>query len=363
MTLRLLFAGGGTGGHIFPLVAVAQAVRARVPDADITFVGTERGMEKRILGDLGERLELLDILPIKGGGVSGAVKGVVRATLSLPDSRNLIRRLRPAAVLSIGGYAAGPVALAARSMRVPLALLEPNSILGLANKLVAPIAQRAYVAFPEAEKGFRSSIIRQTGVPLRRGFVPMPYTPRDQELHVLVIGGSQGAITLNQNFPAAVGIARRATNVRIIVTHQSGRGREAEVSEQYARAGAKDDVRIVPFIDDVPAALADADLVVQRSGAGSVAEVCAVGRPSVLLPYPFAAGDHQLHNARAMETAGASVCVPSAEAAPARLATILGELAADPDRRRRMAEVSRSRGRPEAADTIAEDLLGLAEGV
>lgn len=363
MSLRLLFAGGGTGGHIFPLVAVAQAVRARAPDAEITFVGTERGMEKRILGDLGEKLELLQILPIKGGGAKGAVRGVVRAALSLPDSRNLIRRLRPAAVLSIGGYAAGPVSLAARGMRLPLALLEPNSTLGLANKLMAPFAQRAYLAFPETEKAVRKSIVRLTGVPLRRGFVPSPYAPRDGELHVLVIGGSQGAITLNQNFPAAVGIARRDSKIRIVVTHQSGRGREPEVQEQYSRAGVTEDIRIVPFIDDVPSVLADADLVVQRSGAGSVAEVCAIGRPSVLIPYPYAAGDHQLHNARAMEAAGAAVCVESAQATPERLAAVLTELAADPSRRISMAEVARSRGRPQAADSIAEDLLGLAEVV
>ncbi|MBI5535292.1 MAG: undecaprenyldiphospho-muramoylpentapeptide beta-N-acetylglucosaminyltransferase [Deltaproteobacteria bacterium] len=360
MSKRFVFAGGGTGGHIFPLVAVAQAVRAASPDVEIVYVGTERGMEKRVLGDLGEKLELLHILPIKGGGVTGAIKGAARALMSLPDSRNLLRRLEPAAVLSIGGYAAGPVSLAARSMRIPLALLEPNSVVGLANKLVAPFAQRAYVAFPETEKLFRRKIVRLTGVPLRRGFKPIACEPQDGLLRILVIGGSQGAITLNHNVPAAIGMARRQGKVRIQVKHQSGRDREKEVIDRYEQAGARDEVEVVPFIDDVPAALGQADVVVQRAGASAVSEVCAVGRASVLIPYPYAAGDHQLHNARAMEAAGASVCVASQEATPERLAAILQELAADLPRCKRMAEVARGRGRPDAADAIAKDFLSLA---
>jgi UDP-N-acetylglucosamine--N-acetylmuramyl-(pentapeptide) pyrophosphoryl-undecaprenol N-acetylglucosamine transferase len=361
MSTRLLLAGGGTGGHIFPLVAVAQAVRALEPSADIVYVGTERGMEQRVLGELGEKLELLHILPIKGAGVRGAVRGVTRALMSLPDSRNLLRRLRPSAVLSIGGYAAGPVSLAARSMRIPLALLEPNSVVGLANKLVAPIAQRAYVAFPEVERFFRRKIVRRTGVPLRRGFVPAAYEPGEGPLKVLVIGGSQGAITLNQNVPAAVGLARRR-GLALEVVHQSGRGREPEVLEQYGRCGAMQGVQVVPFIEEVPEAIARADVVVQRSGASAISEVCAVGRASVLIPYPYAAGDHQLHNALAMQQAGAAVCVASQQASPERLSDILCELGADRERRKRMALVAAGRGRPEAARAIATDLLAMVGG-
>jgi UDP-N-acetylglucosamine--N-acetylmuramyl-(pentapeptide) pyrophosphoryl-undecaprenol N-acetylglucosamine transferase len=359
MSPVLVFAGGGTGGHIFPLVAVAQAVRTLLPGIDIVYVGTERGMEQRVLGDLGEKLELLNILPIKGGGVKGAIRGAVRAAMSLPDSRNLLRRLRPSAVLSIGGYAAGPVSLAARSMRLPLALLEPNSVVGLANKLVAPIAQRAYVAFPEAERFFRAKIVRLTGVPLRRGFAPVPYEPKGEGLDVLVIGGSLGAITLNQNVPAAIGLARK-NGVKLRVTHQSGRGREQEVIDQYDRAGAREEVEVVPFIDDVPSAIAHADVVVQRSGASAVSELCAIGRPTVLIPYPYAAANHQLHNALALEAAGAAVCVPSLQATPERLAGILQELAGSPERRSKMAKAAAARGKPDAGNTIARDLLALA---
>lgn len=361
MSKTFLFAGGGTGGHVFPLVAVAQALRAQCPDADIVFVGTARGMEGKILGKLGERLELLDILPIKGGGLSGALRGVTRAALSLPASHELVGKLRPAAVLSIGGYAAGPVSLAARARGIPLALLEPNSTLGLANRLLVPVATRAYVAFPETERKFRPSVALRTGVPLRQGFEPRDYAPTEGVLRVLVVGGSQGAITLNQNVPAAVGIARAEAGVRIVVTHQSGQGREPEVEKHYDAAGAREDVEIVPFIDDVPSALANADVVIQRAGASAVAEVCAVGRAPILIPYPFAAGNHQLHNARALEAEGAAICVPSEDAKPQRLAEHLVALATDPDKRRSMAQRARAHGRPEASSLIAADLLSIAE--
>jgi UDP-N-acetylglucosamine--N-acetylmuramyl-(pentapeptide) pyrophosphoryl-undecaprenol N-acetylglucosamine transferase len=342
-------------------VAVAEAVRAQRSDVEIVFVGTARGMESRLLGKLGERLELMDILPIKGGGARGALRGVARAAGSLPAAHRLISQLRPAAVLSIGGYAAGPVALAARVRGIPLALLEPNSVLGLANLLVAPLVQRAYLAFPQTERWFRRSVTRRTGVPLRPGFEPQPYEPSAQGLNILVVGGSQGAITLNRNVPAAVGLARGRTTVPIHVIHQSGHDREREVEDAYRQADAMSDVQIVPFIDDVPSALTAADLVVQRAGASALAEMCAIGRAALLIPYPFAAGDHQLHNARALEKAGAAVCIPSDDAKPEVLADHLVRLAEDGERRKRMAEAARTHGRPEAAATIAGDLLELAE--
>lgn len=361
MSRTFLMAGGGTGGHIFPLVAVAEALREIDPSHVIVYVGTNRGLERRILDELGERLEVLDILPVKGVGFQGAVKGFARAVMTLPDARNLLRRVAPCAVLSIGGYAAGPIALAARLMKIPLAVLEPNSVVGLANQLVAPFAQRAYVAFPEVESKFRKRIVRRTGVPLRRDFVPSDYQSTAEEFRVLVLGGSQGAITLNRNVPEAVGMARRRTSMRIHVKHQCGSGREGEVLERYRAIDAAEHTEVVPFIQEVPQALAASDLVIQRAGASAVSEVCAVGRPSILIPYPYAAGQHQLHNAQAMDAAGASICVSSEAATPSRLADILCQLAGDPERRGRMAAAARSRGQPEAAQRIARDLLALVE--
>ncbi len=358
---RFLFAGGGTGGHIFPLVAVAQALRALQPSVDVVYVGTSRGLESKILGDLKERLLLLPILPIKGGGFQGAVRGVSRALCALPAALRLVRQVRPSVVLSIGGYAAGPVSLAARCLGIPLALLEPNSILGLANRIMAPLAHRAYLAFPELEPKFRASVAKRVGVPLRQGFSPQPYTPHDGPLHVLVLGGSQGAVTLNENVPDALGLAKHSGGLSFEVLHQTGGSALDEVRDRYESAGIAERAKVVPFIDDVPRAIADADLVVQRAGASAVAEVCAIGRASIYVPYPFAAGNHQLHNARALEAAGAAVCIPSDEASPNRLARELLTLAQSPDRRTQMASIAMARGRPDASITIAQDLLVLAE--
>jgi UDP-N-acetylglucosamine--N-acetylmuramyl-(pentapeptide) pyrophosphoryl-undecaprenol N-acetylglucosamine transferase len=358
----LLFAGGGTGGHVYPMIAVADAVRAIAPELRLVFVGTERGMETRVVPERGYELELLRVLPIRGGGVVGALRGIGRAATSVPDARALVKKLSPSAVFSIGGYAAGPVSLAARSLGVPVALMEPNSVIGLANRLIAPLVQRAYTAFPESERHFKQSVVLRAGVPIRDGFTRHAYEPRLSALRVLVLGGSQGAKSLNEAVPHA--LAQTATNV--VVTHQCGAAHEADARRLYAELGLSERAEVVPFISDMPAALAAADLVIGRSGASAVSEICAVGRPSVLIPYPFASGDHQRVNAESLVRAGAALCLTLAEASPARIAAEITALLNDPARLTQMAAHAAGLGRPEAAHAIALDLLGLAglaEGV
>ena len=356
MKHTLLFAGGGTGGHVYPMIAVADAVRAIAPELRLVFVGTERGMETRVVPERGYELELMRVLPIRGGGVLGAVRGIGRAATSVPDARALVKKLSPSAVFSIGGYAAGPVSLAARSLGVPVALMEPNSVIGLANRLIAPLVQRAYTAFPESERHFKPSVILRAGVPIRDGFTQHAYEPRLSALRVLVLGGSQGAKSLNDAVPHA--LAQTATNV--VVTHQCGAAHEADARRLYAELGLAERAEVVPFISDMPAALAAADLVIGRSGASAVSEICAVGRPSVLIPYPFASGDHQRVNAESLVRAGAAVCLTLAEASPARIAAEITALLNDPSRLIQMAARAAKLGRPEAAHAIALDLLGLA---
>ena len=356
MTNTLLFAGGGTGGHVYPMIAVADAVRAIAPELRLVFVGTERGMETRVVPERGYELELMRVLPIRGGGVSGALRGIGRAATSVPEARALVKRLSPKAVFSIGGYAAGPVSLAARSLGIPVALMEPNSVIGLANRLIAPLVQRAYTAFPESEKHFKQSVVLRAGVPIRDGFTRHNYEPHLSALRVLVLGGSQGAKSLNEAVPHA--LAQTAANV--VVTHQCGTKHEADARRLYAELGLAARADVVPFIQDMPAALAAADLVIGRSGASAVSEICAVGRPSVLIPYPFASGDHQRVNAESLVRAEAALCLPLAEASPARIAAEITALLEDPARLTRMAARAALLGRPFAAHAIALDLLGLA---
>jgi UDP-N-acetylglucosamine--N-acetylmuramyl-(pentapeptide) pyrophosphoryl-undecaprenol N-acetylglucosamine transferase len=352
----LIFAGGGTGGHVYPMIAVADAVRALAPELRLVFVGTERGMETRVVPERGYELELMRVLPIRGGGVLGAARGVARAAALVPEARALVKKLRPSAVFSIGGYAAGPVSLAARSLGIPVALMEPNSVIGLSNRLIAPLVQRAYTAFPESEKHFKSSVILRAGVPIRQGFARAAYAANAQGLRILVLGGSQGAKALNEAVPRAV--ARIPSNFSLV--HQCGAAHEADARRLYAQLGLASRTEVVPFIADMPAALASADLVIGRAGASAVSEICAVGRPSLLIPYPFASGDHQRVNAESLVRAGAAVCLPSADATPERIAAEITALAADLARLDAMAEAAAELGRPEAAHAIALDLLGLA---
>jgi UDP-N-acetylglucosamine--N-acetylmuramyl-(pentapeptide) pyrophosphoryl-undecaprenol N-acetylglucosamine transferase len=352
----LLIAGGGTGGHVFPAIAVAEAAQA-MADVEVVFVGTDRGVEARVVPARGWRLERLAVEPMKGGGPARAVRGAAVAARATLGAAALVRRIRPRAVLSVGGYAAGPASLAAAALGVPVAVFEANSHVGLANRLLAPFAGRAYVAWDDAAPAFRARAVRAFGVPLRQGFAPVAYPPAGASARLLVMGGSQGAAVLNERMPEV--FARlKAEGAAFRVVHQAGRDRDAAVREAYVRAGI--DAAVVPFIDDVARALADADLVVARAGAGTIAEVTAVGRPALLVPFPHAADDHQARNAEALAAARAAVCLRQERADVPALAAAVAGLLADAPRRRAMADAARRRGRPHAAEQVARDLLGYA---
>lgn len=349
----ILIAGGGTGGHVFPGLAVADALTS-LADVRVVFGGSPRGIEKDVIPSRGYALELLDISPIKGGGARRAAKGAFVAARATLRALSIVRALSPSAVLSVGGYAAGPFALASVLLGVPLAIMEPNGVLGFTNRVLSPLSKRAYIAWPELESRVKRGTARLVGVPLRKGFEPADHVAR-ATLDVLVMGGSQGAEALNDRVPRALAsIAAELPNFRIV--HQTGRDRDREVRALYTQLGL-DGATVSPFLDDVPARLASADLVIARAGAGTVAEIAAVGRPSILVPFPFAADDHQTKNARALERAGGSVCVPQAEATVERLAKEACAILSSEPLRSRMAEAARAAGKPRAAYDVAGDLL------
>lgn len=356
----ILIAGGGTGGHVFPGLAVARAL-GRLADVEIVFAGTPRGLEARVIPEAGYALELLDVEPMKGGGAERAIKGALVAAKATQRAREIIRRLKPAAVLSVGGYAAGPAALAGVSQRVPLAVLEPNSTLGLANRILAPFAKRAYLAWPETARHFRGDKARLLGVPLRPGFSPIPYVPSSGPKRILVLGGSQGALALNEVLPKALKRVRESRPgvppVAFTVLHQAGRDRDAAVREAYAGLAG---VEVVPFLEDIADRISAADLVIGRSGAGAVAEISAIGRAGIFVPFPHAADDHQAKNALSLESVGGGICIRQEAADETRLATEIIALLSDDERRKRMADAAKGHGRPHAAEDIAKDLLALA---
>lgn len=356
MSPTIVLAGGGTGGHVYPLIAVAEALRTLLPELRIVFVGTERGLETRIVPEHGFELELVEVRPIRGFGVSGALRGVWCAMRALPSSRALLEKLEPCAVLTVGGYAAGPVSLMARRLQIPVGLLEPNAVMGLANRWMAPFVQRAYTAFSPVERHFTSSKVRRTGVPIRAGFSRAPYVLTARPRRVLVLGGSQGARTLNERVPLALG----QQSVELEVRHQCGKTDVDFVKAQYSSTSLSS-VDVVSYIDEMPPAIAWADLIISRAGASAVSEICAVGRPSLLVPYPFSAGQHQQVNAETLASVGAAKWLLNSEISVERMAQEVAALLQDADTLIKMADFAAKYGKPNAARDIAVDLLALGE--
>jgi UDP-N-acetylglucosamine--N-acetylmuramyl-(pentapeptide) pyrophosphoryl-undecaprenol N-acetylglucosamine transferase len=356
MSITVLLAGGGTGGHVFPLIAIADALNLLSRDYRVLFVGTRRGLEAKIVPAHGFTLEFLDIRPLRGVGFSGALRGAARAIGVMPESVRLLKRETPDVVLSVGGYAAGPITLAAWALGIPTALLEPNSEMGLSNRCMASLVDRAYTAYESVERHFSPTRVLRTGVPLRAGFTPRPWTVHDGPLRLLVLGGSQGALALNETVPEVVS----QIGIAVEVTHQCGNSRVQDVQRLYERLDCAN-VKLVPFIEDMPSALKWADIVVSRSGASAVSEICAVGRASILIPYPFAAGGHQHKNALALAKAGAAYCLDSKLATAEEIKKVILQLANDRQRLIEMCAASQRLGRPDAAHTIARDLIELAE--
>lgn len=355
MAKRIIVAGGGTGGHLFPGIAVGQELRARL-GADLLFVGTARGIEARVLPARGEALRLLEVSPLKGRSPGELLRSVGRLPGAALEARRIVREHDTDLVIGVGGYASGPVLAAAASLGIPTAVLEQNAHVGLTNRMVAPLVGRAYVSFEETAERFGARA-RVLGNPIRPALAKVArraaVDPDGFEARantILVLGGSQGAGALNELVPAALaGVERGAMRV----VHQTGAAMREEVQARYDALGVAADV--VSFIDDMAGAYASAALVVARAGATTLAEVCAIGRPSVLVPYPHAADDHQTRNARALEIEGAAVCLPQEEM-DARLQPVLRELLADPAKRRAMSDAARRRGRPDAAAAIVDDL-------
>jgi UDP-N-acetylglucosamine--N-acetylmuramyl-(pentapeptide) pyrophosphoryl-undecaprenol N-acetylglucosamine transferase len=356
VTLRVLIAAGGTGGHFYPGLAVLDALRART-DVEPMFVGTPRGIEARVVPTLGYPLTLVDVAPLNG--VRGTA--LARALGKLPGAAvacvRTLARFRPHAMLSVGGYASGPITALALTARVPTAVVEPNAVPGLTNRLLGRLVDRAYLTYEETARYFRPGAARVFGTPVRRAFLERARDASDARTarpHVLVTGGSQGARALNTVLPGAVAAAR-AEGLDFTVTHQTGTADHEAVAREYAARGLE--AEVVPYIADVAAAMARADLVVCRAGAGTVAELCVIGRPGLYVPLPIAADDHQRKNAEAVAARGAGVCLAQKDLDEASLAARLRALLGDREGLRRMGERARALGRPDAAERVADDLL------
>ena len=358
MNLRVLIAGGGTGGHIIPALAVARELLA-CHSAQVLFVGTPRGLESRLVPEAGFALRLIEVGPLNRVSLLTRLKTLARLPRSILDCKRIIREFRPSAVLGIGGYAAGPGTAAALLMKVPVLLFEPNAMPGLANRLVGKRVRGAAINFSEAARYFRNPEV--TGIPVRPEFFTIP-APTAAAPHLLVFGGSQGARLFNTHLPQ---IARQLLQAvpGLTILHQSGI-RNFEVTQAAYRASGADPARwqVQPFLNDMPAQFARAHLVLTRSGASTVAEEAAAGKPALLVPFAAAADDHQLRNAEAMAAAGAAVMLQEKDLeVPGRLLDALAALLADPVRLSAMSAAARKQAHPGAAERIADRLAEMAK--
>jgi UDP-N-acetylglucosamine--N-acetylmuramyl-(pentapeptide) pyrophosphoryl-undecaprenol N-acetylglucosamine transferase len=346
-----LMAGGGTGGHVIPAVAVARELKARGHQP--IFVGTRTGFEAQLVPAAGFPLEFIEIGGLQRVGLSQTLRTLAQLPRSVVRSAGLIDTHRPSAVFSMGGYAAGPVTLAAWWKGVPIVIMEPNAVPGLANRLIGRVVGRALVSFEETRRYFPSGRSEVTGLPVRPEFLSLPPKPPGPALNILVTGGSRGSRTLNHATREAWPLFRDAP-FRVSLTHQTGAEAHAGLAADFAHAGIEGEV--VPFISDMAAAFAHADIVVCRSGAGAVAELAASGKPSILVPFPFAADDHQLKNAEQFTRIDAARLVLDRELDGQRLYSEIARLAAEPDQLPRMGLHARTLAPRNAAQRAAEVL-------
>jgi UDP-N-acetylglucosamine--N-acetylmuramyl-(pentapeptide) pyrophosphoryl-undecaprenol N-acetylglucosamine transferase len=366
--MRVIIAGGGTGGHVIPALAIAHQLKKQF-GAEILFIGTARGIETRLVPQAGYPLELIKVGALKNVSLATRAKTVFDLPRALWTAGRMLNDFRPDVVIGVGGYASGPAMLAAIRRRIPTLAFEPNVVPGFANRLVARFVSSAAVHFEETCEYFRNCKV--TGVPVREAFFRIPQKslamegPSGQSRNeasastptLLVFGGSQGAHAINEAVIASLpGLRAKIPALHII--HQTGQRDYEEVQAAYQRAGISSEVH--KFIDDMPATFARADLLVCRSGASTVGEITAAGKPAIFVPFPRAADDHQNVNARALERAGAAVVVEESNLEAAYLVDTIAALLNDPARLRSMSTAARSLAHPQAVEEIAEMVNHLA---
>jgi UDP-N-acetylglucosamine--N-acetylmuramyl-(pentapeptide) pyrophosphoryl-undecaprenol N-acetylglucosamine transferase len=346
--MRVIIAGGGTGGHVIPGLAIAQELE-RNYNAEVLFVGTARGIENRLVPAAGFQLRLVKVGALKNVSAATRIKTMFDLPRAVWESRQMLSEFRSEVVIGVGGYASGPAMLAAILSSIPTLAFEPNVVPGFANRVVARFVSEAAVHFSETARYFRQCHV--TGVPVRQAFFDAR-TRRDANSTptLLVFGGSQGAHAINRVLIDTVALLRaRVPHLRII--HQTGERDYNDAQAAYAKLNGE--AEAVRFIDDMPAFFARADLLLCRSGASTVAEVAAAGKPAIFVPFPRAADDHQKRNAEALERAGAAVMIEESKRTSETLVETVSSLLSDPERLGKMGDAARNLAHPHAARDIA----------
>lgn len=346
--MRAILAGGGTGGHVIPALAIAQELR-RQYGAEILFVGTGRGIENRLVPAAGFPLKLVKVGALKNVGLATRLNTALDLPRAIWASHGILEEFKPNVVIGVGGYASGPAMLAAILRGIPTIAFEPNVVPGFANRVVAKFVSAAAVHFDETAKYFRNAKV--TGVPVRQAFFEIQKEELSSPPTLLVFGGSQGAHAINQAVMAAEPLLRKQIpGIRVV--HQTGERDYNDAVAAYAGSGGS--FEAFRFIDDMPGYFARADLLICRSGASTVAEIAAAGKPAIFVPFPRAADDHQKRNAEALERAGAAAMLEETNLNPHSLVETVVALLCDPERLQKMGEAARGLSHPAAAREIAQ---------
>jgi len=357
--LRVVIAGGGTGGHLYPGIAVARELLARRPDSAVTFAGTQRGIEFRVVPREGFELDTIRSGGLKGKSIADRARGAALIPLGMRDAWSIVSRRRPDLVIGVGGYSSGPVVLTAALRGVPTMLLEQNAVPGLTNRLLARVVKAAAVTY-ESTRSFFGGKAFVSGNPVRAEFVERQETAdgaREPGVHLLIFGGSQGAHAINAAMVAAAPTLA-GLDVPLRITHQTGERDVEMVQQGYVAAGLT--ATVEAFLYDMPVRLGQADLVVCRAGATTLAELMAAGKPSILIPLPTATDDHQRKNAEALASTGAAEVMLQHDAMGPALASRIASLVNDAEARTRMSAAARALARPDAARVIVDRALALA---
>lgn len=351
-TRPVMIMAGGTGGHIFPALAVAKELEKR--DVPVIWLGSEGGMETRIVPDYGLPMETLKIKGVRGKGIATLLMAPVKILAAVWEAVQVLRKHRPQSVLGMGGFASGPGGLAAALMRIPVYIHEQNSVPGMTNRWLARVSRRVMQGFANAlPKGLH------TGNPVREELTKMPspqdrFADRSDALRLLVVGGSLGALKFNQEVPKALALLDESLMPEVL--HQTGERHLDLTQNNYAGAGVA--AEVVPFIKDMANAYADADLVIARAGALTIAELQQIGAAAILVPYPYAVDDHQTTNAKALVDAGAAILMPDSELTAESLMPHLEKLLSRRDVLQDMAGKAHAQAKPHAAETVARICLG-----
>jgi len=356
--LKVIIAGGGTGGHLYIGVALARELLRRDANHEILFVGTRYGLESKIVPAEGFRLEFIVSAGLKGMGLLTMLRNAMMIPGSLLESRRLVKRELAGAVVGVGGYSSGPVVLAAWWLRIPTLIIEPNALPGFTNRRLAPFIRRAALALPEAGRYFgRKGVV--TGIPVRDEFYRVPPRTKREPFTVLIYGGSQGSHALNTIVCGAL-TELKSVGGTLRVIHQTGEAEYEKVKAAYRDADFDADVR--PFLPGIYQEFATADLIVSRAGAGTVAELTAAGKAAILVPFPGAADDHQTRNALALEKGGAAKMIAQKDWQPGRLLREIKHFMERPGELDRMEKAAKGMARPEATARIADMILATISG-